>query len=64
MKKRQAPPVTSCEGKERFTSAHLAHRIAARRNKNRAAKDDRFERQSVYRCGYCGHWHLGHTNVS
>lgn len=38
----------SCLGKHRFASAVLAHRASKRR-----------KRRHVYRCRYCGFWHVG-----
>ncbi|WKB52998.1 hypothetical protein [Eleftheria terrae] len=43
----------ACEGKQRFSSAVLAHQVA--RQGNRRA--DRSYR--AYRCVYCHGWHLG-----
>lgn len=40
----------ACDGKERFESAALAHRISGRR------KDRRW---NIYRCRFCGFYHAG-----
>ena len=41
-----------CVGKQGFDSATLAHKVAKRRER----KD---RKSAVYRCAYCGLWHLG-----
>ena len=48
---------TQCDGKERFGSANLAHRVAKRRT-------ERERPSSVYRCNVCGGWHIGGTTWS
>jgi hypothetical protein len=51
--KRQA----HCAGKARFDTPGLAHRVLARfcRGSRRRERRDAV----VYRCQYCGGWHLG-----
>lgn len=46
---------SSCRGKQAFGSFALALR-AMRRIRRRETG----ERVSVYRCGHCAHWHVGH----
>jgi hypothetical protein len=41
-----------CSGKKAFTSARLAHQVARRRERSRGPS-------SVYRCVYCGNYHMG-----
>lgn len=41
-----------CVGKERFTSAHLAHKAAKRR-----------PGRCKYLCNKCGGWHVGHIEA-
>jgi hypothetical protein len=43
--------IAACEGKERFATAQLAHRIARRRQARKPGV--------MYRCKYCGGWHIG-----
>lgn len=40
---------SGCAGKFAYDSARLAHQIVKRRRRN----------ESVYRCEFCGHWHVG-----
>lgn len=52
---------TSCEGKERFDSPVIAHRV-----QQRMRKRDRQNRGLVaetYRCKLCGGWHIGQRDV-
>lgn len=44
----------SCEGKEAYRSPALAHKVLKRRRHRDDARD-----LDVYRCPFCGSWHLG-----
>lgn len=44
--------VMGCDGKQRFAKPRLAHRIAKRMG----------GQAQVYRCSYCGGWHVGADN--
>jgi hypothetical protein len=49
----------ACDGKEVFTDAGRAHRVAdlmRHRRKRGASRSHRPIR--AYRCTFCGHWHL------
>jgi hypothetical protein len=43
---------SACEGKERYESPFLAHKVGARRNQRGIAI-------SIYRCPHCGGFHQG-----
>lgn len=43
-----------CEGKERFQSPNLAHKVAGRRRHG-----EWHEHRQPYRCKFCGFWHIG-----
>lgn len=55
---KQGRPLTAeniaamCEGKQRFDSAHIAHKAAKRRRKAGVVRE-------VYRCRACGGFHIG-----
>lgn len=51
--------VSQCAGKVAFDSAALAHEIAKKRSSRRRGKDRKREPRVVYRCRWCGKWHLG-----
>lgn len=44
--------VSACEGKARFASATIAHKVAKRRS-------ERDKRGEAYHCEFCGGYHIG-----
>lgn len=47
-----ASQASSCDGKVAFTSAKVAHKVSKRRTAYGYLSN-------VYRCRYCGQWHIG-----
>ena len=45
------PRAAACIGKQAFATPQLAHEIVARRRSRKA--------REVYRCPYCGRFHVG-----
>ncbi len=48
-----------CTGKEAFTSALTAHEVNRRRNRARRHLDRGRSVGDVYRCRFCGWFHIG-----
>jgi hypothetical protein len=46
-----------CEGKGRFASPTLAHKVLKRAGRSRGHTNRVVA--VVYRCSYCGGWHIG-----
>jgi hypothetical protein len=54
------PAYTQCDGKERFESAALAHRVARRRTTNKRLRvKGRDWPLEKYLCRHCGFYHVG-----
>ena len=49
--------VESCEGKQAFESAKLAHQVAKRRDRRGIVG-------KPYRCAFCSAWHIGTSGPS
>lgn len=49
--------VAQCEGKKRLSSPQIAWRVGRRKKGHAKAKP-----RDVYRCEYCGGWHLDRPN--
>lgn len=54
-------PIESCQGKTRFFSPALAYRVQRRRQRHNPSRDG--ETGQVYRCRFCGGWHIGTSAV-
>lgn len=44
----------TCDGKEAFKSAALAHNVAKRRKRSKSAGA-----REAFRCPFCNQWHIG-----
>jgi len=62
MRDAEAVRKAGCEGKKSFSDAQLAHDVAdkMRRSAGKRRKGARRKlRFRVYRCSFCGKWHVG-----
>jgi hypothetical protein len=54
--------IAECFGKSRFDSPAAAHNLLGRYRKNNRRRNGR-EHLDVYRCRFCGGWHLGSKSL-
>jgi hypothetical protein len=47
--------VVHCEGKQAFASWDMANAV----RKQRGRRNDKTNRRDVYKCEFCGAWHIG-----
>jgi len=57
--------IAGCVGKVRFDSARLAHEVAKPRHRRGRTRGTPIrDQREVYRCPYCGGWHVGQRRVN
>lgn len=52
----------ACDGKVPFVNAVLAMRAIRRTKFSKLQQRRNKSKRSVYRCPFCGHWHLGNNH--
>lgn len=58
MEKNDGIRIAQCDGKKRFDNHEQAAKVAARKSRRHEI------RPRVYRCQYCGGYHVGSGNIS